>query len=344
MRSYNHGGDLNRYPETELDFSVNINPLGMPDAAKEAFRNAEDSYARYPDHDCNKLREELSKKYSIPKEEILCGNGASDLIFRICACFQPKRALVLAPTFGEYERSVRLFGGTAAEAPLREEQEFALGKEVTDLLRTGIDIFFLCNPNNPTGRLAEEGILEEILQICHEKKILLVADECFLDFTEGKSLSSCLPQCRQLLILNAFTKYYALAGLRLGFLLGDAELLSKVGSFGPEWSVSAAAQAAGIGALREPFWKKRTVEVLQAERTYLTEGLQKLGVRVFRGDADFLLLKSRIPLFSPLLKKKILVRNGADFSGLDEYFIRICIRKHEENEKLIAAIREVLRG
>ena len=341
---YPHGGDFIRYPGMTLDFSVNTNPLGMPKSAKEALFEAADSFDRYPDDGCTALREVLSEKTQLPPEAILCGNGAADLIFRICACFQPKRALVLAPTFGEYERCIRLFGGTAVPVRLSEEREFALGTETLDLLESGIDAFFLCNPNNPTGCLADPELLEEIAAICKKKNILLVVDECFLEFTEGQSMISLLPRNLHLLVLNAFTKFYSLAGLRLGYLFGDARLLREVKKFGPQWSVSAAAQAAGIGALKDRTWNRKTMEAVRAERRYLSEALEKLGLRVFRSDADFLLLKSSLPLFEPLLKKRILVRDGADFSGLDEHFIRISVHTHEENVRLVSAIGEVLHG
>ncbi len=345
MLRYEHGGDIYTNAEIHLDFSVNVNPLGMPEAARRALFAAADALIRYPDPQCRALRKALAEKYGIAPEAILCGNGAADMIFRVCACLKPKKALTLAPTFSEYERPVKLFGGEMAEYRLKEADGFALTDDILEAPTPDAELFFLCNPNNPTGRLAPFDLLRRVTEVCAKNGTLLMVDECFLEFTGGPSMVPLLKEFPNLLILNAFTKLYALAGLRLGYLLcADTALLSRVAAFGAEWSVSAAAQAAGLGSLEEPTWAERTRSLVRAERNFMRESLTALGLSVSPADANFLLLKSPLPLHEPLKKRGILVRNCANFTGLNEQFIRIGLKTREENEALLQALKVVLHG
>lgn len=345
MLRYEHGGDIYTNAEIRLDFSINVNPLGMPEAARRALFATADALTRYPDPQCRALRQALAEKYGIAPEAILCGNGAADMIFRVCACLKPKKALILAPTFSEYERPVKLFGGEMVEYRLNEADGFALTDDILEALTPDVELFFLCNPNNPTGRLAPFDLLRRIVADCAKNGTLLMVDECFLEFTDGPSMVPLLREFPNLLILNAFTKLYALAGLRLGYLLcADTGLLSRIAAFGAEWSVSAAAQAVGLAALEEPTWAERTRSLVQEERTYMRKSLTTLGLTVFPADANFLLLKSHVPLHGPLKKRGILVRNCDNFSGLNEQFIRIGLKTRDENEELLQALKVVLNG
>ena len=342
MRHYEHGGDTYGSQANLLDFSVNVNPLGMPEAAKQAISDNMDSFITYPDCECRVLRAALSEKHGIGVEHILCGNGASDLIFRVCALLGKRAALTLAPTFSEYERTVMLFGGRMLEHPLQVENGSALTADILPLLTEKVDMLFLCNPNNPTGRLADPSLLAAILERCYRNDILLILDECFLGFTDGESFLPALSQYPNLLILKAFTKFYGMAGLRLGYLLGDPALLARIRQFGPEWSVSSVAQAAGLGALSEPDWAARTRALVDTERGYLTGELQKCGLTVFPSDSNFLLVKGQRPLHEALRQKGILVRACDNFSGLDAQYVRIGLKTHERNAVLVNAVREVL--
>lgn len=344
MDCYEHGGDVYGNPGIRLDFSVNTHPLGMPQRAREALLAQAEAFSRYPDPQCRALRQALARRHGVAPENILCGNGAADLIFRICACLRPRRALTLAPTFSEYRRAVELFGGSMAEHRLREEDGFALGEDVLAALLPGAEAFFLCNPNNPTGRLAPEALLPSIARACAQNGALLVVDECFLAFTRGASLAALCREFPNLLILNAFTKFYGLAGLRLGYLLGDGALLARIEAFGAPWSVSAAAQAAGLGALAEPGWEARTLALVEGDRAFLEAGVRALGLTVFPSDANFLLCKSPVPLHEPLKRRGILVRSCANFTGLDEGYLRIGIKTREQNAALLSAMGEALHG
>ncbi len=345
MRRYEHGGDIYKNNGITLDFSINTNPLGMPETARRALEASIDTFTIYPDCRCSALRKSLAEKHGIRSEYILCGNGAADLIFRVCACLKPKRALTLAPAFSEYERPVTLFGGEMLEHHLREADGFALTESILNALSPAVELLFLCNPNNPTGKLAPFDLLHRIAETCLRNGTLLIVDECFIEFTDGPSLIPLLAEFPNLLILRAFTKFYALAGLRLGYLLcSDTILLERIATFGAEWSVSAAAQAAGIGALKEASWAERTLRVVRAERVFLQTHLAMLGLTVFSSDTNFLLIRSSKPLYGLLKAKGLLVRSCENFTGLDERYIRVGLKTHEKNMVLLSAIEEALRG
>lgn len=345
MRPYEHGGDIYGERKVRLDFSVNTNPLGMPPSVRQAIgaRGLEDE--RYPDPYCRRLRAALAERYGVAAEEILCGNGASDLILRLCACLRPRIVLEPAPTFSEYARSAALFGGEIRTYPLSAESGFALDRGFLDALTSDVEMVFLCNPNNPTGRLCDPALLEEIAAKCKDTGAFLVVDECFIEFTDGRSLIPLLEAHPRLLILRAFTKIYAMAGLRLGYLLcADGELLDRIAAFGAEWSVSTVAQRAGLAALEETDWVEKTRCQVAAERRWLTRRLMALGLTVCPGQANYLLVQAPRPVTDPLLERGIMVRRCSSFTGLDESYFRVGVKTRAENEILIDALKEVLYG
>ncbi|MBE6990934.1 MAG: aminotransferase class I/II-fold pyridoxal phosphate-dependent enzyme [Ruminococcaceae bacterium] len=345
MRPYEHGGDIYNGQTVRLDFSANVNPLGMPPAAERALREGTAADVRYPDARCRALRAALSEKHSVTPEQVLCGAGAADLIFRICAALQPRQVLAPVPTFSEYGRSAALFGAEIAKYPLREENGFELDRSFPAALTPETDMVFLCNPNNPTGRLCDPGIVAALADACEENGTYLVVDECFLEFTRGVSALPLLQTHPRLLVLRAFTKFYAMAGLRLGYLLcADAALLERIGTFGAEWAVSTAAQRSGLAALTEPDWRDRTLQLVEAQRRSLAVSLAALGVAVYPGEANFLLCRAPRPVAESLAEQGILVRRCGNFEGLDDCFFRVGVRTAAENAVLIDALREVLHG
>ncbi len=345
MQRYDHGGDIYTYDQAVLDFSANANPLGYPPGLKESLLENLNSFQRYPDSSYRELRQALADRHGIKPEQVVCGNGATDLIYRICAYFRPQRALVTAPTFSEYERAVVLYGGRVSEHLLGEADSFDLDESVLEAVTEDTTLVFLCSPNNPTGRLIPLDLLREMTRRCRQIGAYVVLDECFLDFTGGESLIGFLAEEPNLLILRAFTKMYAMAGLRLGYLLAsDPDLLKTIAAFGPTWSVSGPAQVAGLAALRASDWPAKTRAFFDEERPFMYRELQALGLKVFEGRANYLLFKSDRPLFAPLLEKGILVRNCGNYTGLSDLFIRIGIQTRENNLKLLAALQEVLDG
>jgi len=259
-----HGGDIysarqkfaamDKTPEL-LDFSANINPLGIPEGVKKAIVDSMESYDAYPDPLCRALTGELADCEEVPQDWIFCGNGAADIIYRTVQAVKPKKAMVLAPTFAEYEEALHTVGCEVVRYRLYEQNLYQTSEEFLDTLSEDLDMLFLCNPNNPTGQLMEKDFLLCVLERCKDLGILLFLDECFNDFLEepaAYSLKEYLGDFKNLLILKAFTKTYALAGLRLGHCLTcKQDLMKRIRRAGQPWSVSIPAQTAGIQAIRE---------------------------------------------------------------------------------------------
>ena len=345
MQRYDHGGDIYTNPGIDIDFSANVNPLGMPPGMRSSLLKEVDTFGRYPDPSYQALAQALALHHQVPPEQVLCGNGAADLIFRTCACLRPPLALVTAPTFSEYERAVLAYGGQVRPYLLQEDNHFDITEDILSAITKDVRLVFLCSPNNPTGRLIDIDLLQRIANHCRKQGTYLMLDECFIDFTHAPSMDAFLSQHPNLLLLRAFTKMYAMAGLRLGYMLcSDAPLLKRIAAFGATWSVSAPAQVAGLAALKEIGWAERTRALIDAERTYLMAELAALPLRVFPGAANYLLLTSEQPLYQPLLARGILVRDCGNYTGLSSRYIRIGIRTRADNRRLVAALWEVLHG
>jgi len=341
---YTHGGNFFSN-DVKLDFSVNINPFGMPGPVRQAIITHLSDYESYPDPFCRKLCSAIAHRESVPAENILCGNGAAELIYRLCLSQRPRRVLVCAPTFTDYARAAILSGASVAEHTLNSEDGFALSEAILADISADVDILFLCNPNNPTGRLANYDLIERILERCEETGTLAVLDECFLPFTTGQSVVPRIKTYANLVVIKAFTKIYAMAGLRLGYLVsGNTELLESTANFGQCWNVSTVAQFAGLAALMCHDEERKVRLLIQSERDYLIHAMEDIGVKTYPSDANFILLQSSIPLYNHLLRHGILIRWCRDFSGLDENYYRISVKLHNQNKMLISALMEVLNG
>ena len=339
----NHGGDwagyAREYGMRPLDFSASVSPLGMPEGVRRAVIDALADCCAYPDPQCTALRQALGQRLGLPPEEILCGNGASDLIYRLAHALAPGRALVTAPAFSEYEAALLGAGWQVTRLPL-DPADFSRLPPVPPA-----ELLFLCNPNNPTGRTFPKQALLALLERCRREGTLLVMDECFLEFLEDPAAHSLLPELGDggLLILRAFTKFYGMAGLRLGYCMsGDRELLARMTLAGPPWPVSHGAQAGGIAALGEEDYALALRELIRAQRPVLIRGLEELGFRVIPGEANFLLFRGKPGLAAELRRKGILIRDCGSMPGLSPGWYRIAVRRPEENQRLLEAVKEVL--
>ena len=339
----NHGGDVYSR-KIKYDFSANINPLGMPDSVKKALITGIEKFERYPDVNCTELRNAVSSYENISPEKIVFGNGAADLIYRIVQFLKPKKALITAPTFSEYERALKSVGCEVDYFLTDENTGFEITEAILDKLY-GMDIVFVCNPNNPTGNVINKSVLRRLKDISRKEKIYLVIDECFMDFVDKSCLFRSDASEKHIIILKAFTKIYAMAGLRLGYMLcDDVRVVQGVENTGQCWSVSAVAQLAGKAALSEIGYIEKTLRVIKTEREYLTAELQKLGFKVYPSKANFILFRSDAPLYRLLLNEKIAVRCCGNYVNLDDSFFRIAVRNHCENIVLISKIQEVMKN
>lgn len=341
-----HGGDLYSRP-VRLDFSANTNPFGTPESVRRAVIESADMLNQYPDPYCRELVVALAEFEQVPPGYILCGCGAAELIFSFCTAVKPKKALELAPTFSEYSSALEAVGCAVERYVLNRENGFALTGEFVEYLRNAdCEVLFLCNPNNPTGQIIEPTLLERIAHICQERGIRLFLDECFWDLSDqGRDLSlkDKLSTQPGLFILKAFTKSYGMAGLRLGYCLSaDEELLKVMGRSVQPWNVSLPAQKAGVAALKETEFLRRTRTEVQTQRKWMQEQFAALGFYVCPAQANYLLLYHELPLCEKLLEKGILVRDCSNYHGLEQGWFRVAVRREEENRVLIDTVRSIL--
>ncbi len=341
---YKHGGDI-YLNENKNDFSTNINLAGIPEGVIRAACEGVMLSDRYPDTECSDLRKAISKAIGIPAEQIICGNGAADLIYSIVLALKPNKALMPVPAFYEYEQALKIIECEIEYIPMREELHFILQEDFIDRIKEDTDIIFLCNPNNPTGNLIDKDLMHRIIHKCETDGIWLVVDECFMDFVEHRKDYSVMDQCenaKHLFILKAFTKLYAMPGLRLGYgVCGNMELLKSMKKVSQPWNVSIPAQMAGIAALEEEKYVTDSLELIKREKDYLIEELQKLNYRVYGSRANYLFFHAYPGLYAMCLEKGILIRDCSNYQGLKEGYYRIAIKRHEDNEQLIKALREV---
>jgi threonine-phosphate decarboxylase len=291
-----HGGDvytaLLAGKKAPLDFSYNINPQGLPRTAVHALKKHAVRFSAYPDPLYRRLRAALSLRFGVPAENIVCGAGAADLIYRLTRLKKPRKALSVQPSFAEYEKAL----GEAEAAVERfylAPPDFDLDASILPRISGDTGMIFLCNPNNPTGKLLRPELVGEIAGRCRETGTLLVIDECFLGFAgEAASSARFLDGHPGLVVLNAFTKTYALAGLRLGFaLFSDAALAAEVAAAGQAWPCSLAAEYAALAALEDPAYLEKSRALIQRERRRLEAGLSALGFEVLNGAANFLFFR-----------------------------------------------------
>lgn len=333
--NYTHGGDVYRNP-IEYDFSINVNPLGMPLASIQAAHEGIVLTGRYPDYRAEQLCRAIAKAQNIPADRIIPGNGAAELLYALGQTI-PGKALAIAPTFTGYAEAVAAGGGEMSYAG--NEQE------LIEKLDDSIRLVFLCNPNNPTGTLFTREQILRVLEKAEQMQAYVCVDECFLPFLEEEAEYSMLPYLAEhprLLVLRAFTKIYCMAGLRLGYLAcGDTELQSKIRTKLQPWNTSIPAQMAGIAALSDTEYLAKTRENLQAERAYLVPRLRELVTEVYDGYGNFLLFRDEPDLKERMLDVGVLIRVCDDFEGLDDTYFRIGIRSHSENQEFIRRLARV---
>lgn len=342
MLSYTHGGETYDKKVT-LDYSVNTNPFGMPKSVRKILVESVDLYDRYPDDYNRELKKALAKEHSVDREELICANGASDLIYRICQVIRPGKALLCAPTFVEYEQALKASGCEIVYYNLKEENDFTLQEDYLIHLTPDINMVFLCNPSNPVGNLVDKNLLIRIVDKCQALGIFLVVDECFIDFIKAaESLISVRRNYPNLFILRAFTKFYALAGLRLGYgICSQKELMEQLMLHTPSWNVSLPAQLAGVEALKDMEYREKTYKWLESERTYLSSGLTAMGYKVYPSQCNFLLFRGKEGLYEELLVKGILIRECKNYRQLGGDYYRIAVKARKDNEELLRVMGEI---
>jgi L-threonine-O-3-phosphate decarboxylase len=350
MNRTQHGGDIysfiEKYGTEPLDFSANINPLGLPECVKKTLHSIDEAGAVYPDPHCSKLKLAISQFEGVPPEYIFCSNGAADIIYRIAHAMKPTRALITAPTFSEYETALKSAGCETAYYLLHKENDFRLTEDILEAIKN-VDIVFICNPNNPTGQVTDKKMMLKIAEKCAKTNTILVVDECFNDFLETPddfTVKNELERLLHVILLKAFTKIFAMAGLRLGYCISSSrEYLDKIIAAGQPWNVSTPAQLCGIAALQDIAYLKQTKALIKKEREFLINELKQLGFEVYGSMANYIFFNAvDMPeLDEALLKKGILIRSCENYYGLCKGYFRVAVKDENANKKLIAAIKQV---
>lgn len=365
-----HGGNIYKIFREKnidkiLDYSSNINPYGLPENLKKEIFEKVFVLERYPDPDYIELREKIAEKNNLNIENIIVGNGATEIIFLFMKILSPKKVLIVSPTFGEYERAIK--ASTLANDSLeinyfelKEAENFVLNiKNLETELENNYDLLILCNPNNPTGQFLKLKKLEEILKICEQKNTKLFVDEAFVEFVEdweNESIINSKENKENLFIIRAFTKFFAIPGLRLGYgICFNNNLLKKMLEKKEPWSVNNIADLAGKTVLDDENYIQKTKEWIKDQKKYMYENLNKIeGLRAYKTEVNFILLKIEDNLLEKgldvknlrkkMLEKGILIRDASNFIYLNKRYFRLAIKDKLNNEKVIETLTSILKN
>lgn len=340
-----HGGDIYRNRNV-TDYSVNSNPLGPPDAVLEALHEHAGDIVHYPDVCCQELKEAIGRFEGVSSGEIICGNGAAELFFAAVLAVRPKKALVCAPSFAEYARALVASGADIRYYRLAQSDGYKVKEDILEEITKDIDMMFLCNPNNPTGELTDQPLLLKILDKCRSCGVLLVLDECFLDFLPKPhkyEMAGARGAYPNLLLIKAFTKIFCMPGLRLGYgISSDKGLLSRMTDVIQPWNVSVLAQACGVAALKDcKEYLEKTRDYVEKEKRGLIEVLSGKGCPVFGSKANYIFFQAKEGLYEEALKEGFLIRDCGNYEGLAPGYYRIAVRTKEENERMAAWLRRL---
>jgi threonine-phosphate decarboxylase len=352
-----HGGNISAFSkkynlnrEDILDFSSNINNLFYPKEIEEILKESFPQITQYPELEQEELREIIAQREGINLDNIILGNGSIELIYLIANFLSPCKAKIIVPAFGEYQRALKGFGSRITLFRLLEEEEFRLD---LDRLYKDLEeeIIFICNPNNPTGGMIEEEYLDRLIDFIRKKRKFLVLDEAFIDFVEdgfSPKLKAKILNGEDIFIIRSLTKFYGLAGLRIGYALGKKELIERLNLRKPPWNINCFAYQVGLKLLKNKEIPKKIKEKIRKEREFLSKELSKIEhLKLFESKTNFILIKLIHPevdvkrLQERLAEYKIMIRDSENLN-LDSSFFRISIKSNKENKILINSLREIL--
>lgn len=353
LERYGHGGDLLSakqiygIPEHELlDYSSNMNPLGPPPVVNKILTQFMQTIGQYPDPAVRKLRAAIAQKHRIDMSNILVGNGAAEVIDLIVRYIQPARAAIASPCFIEYEQALEKVGASIYRIPLRADKQFVLGGEEVQqaLVESGAQLYFLGQPNNPTGQYVKKEIIETLLQ----SGAYVVLDEAFIDFHPAEDQLTWIQHIKQyerLFVIRSMTKFYSIPAIRLGYIVGNASCISKMKSLQIPWSVNTLAQQIGAEVLADTEFEMRSKAWLRSEALYFSDALKKLKLTVFPTETNYVLvcLKPHYSFPATALQQAmgmqgILIRDASSFHGLDDSYIRLAIKSRAENDRCISTL------
>ncbi|MEN6413634.1 MAG: threonine-phosphate decarboxylase CobD [Veillonellales bacterium] len=359
--AFEHGGNLHKAVRLNclafdevLDFSANINPLGLPASIKKTLQAEVDHVIHYPDAEAKALKETISHYYGVKEEYITVGNGAVEILYVLCHMVKPKHVLIPVPAFSEYERSARSAGAVVHYFYMKAQNDFVLPVDQLLPQIAAADILFLGNPNNPTGTLLLREDIEYLLKAAAADNTMVVIDESFLDFLPDDRPFTCrqlVSRYANLIVLHSLTKFYAIPGLRLGFSLAQANLTQLFHSGKDPWNVNLLAQAAGVTALHDKEYQTASKSYMSEAKTAFFSQLQSIpNVRPYQPAVNFILADIRKTgmtakqFCTRLTKYQILIRDCSNYPGLSSGYIRFAVKQSAQNAILLQALREIIEG
>lgn len=344
-----HGGNVEEISRTYgikedeiIDFSANINPVGISKEVKKAMIEALEKIERYPDITYYELKKAIEEYENIDMDNIILGNGAAEVIFNIVRGLKPKKALLPAPTFAEYEDALKSIGCKVNHYKLKDD--FNLYLDFIEEIKEGIDIVFICNPNNPTGVLTNREYILEVIKVANKNNTTVVIDESFLDFVEEKSNFSAISlvnEYKNLIVVKSLTKFFAFPGIRVGYgIISNIDYINSINNISIPWAINTVAAAGAITALKQKDYINKTIKYVNEEKDYLYSKLSEFRcLKVYRPSVNFIFFKDIIGvnLKENLLKFGILIRSCDNYVGLDKGYYRVAVRTREENDSLVEA-------
>ncbi len=351
---FSHGGNIYQGQAPAggwLDFSANINPLGLSPTVREVLQENLDDIVHYPDPAGRALKAAIAAHYQVPEDGIVLGNGATELFYLFFHVMRPKNVCLPVPSFGEYERSALAVGASVDYFPLDEAAGFTLP---TERLRPHLEVadcVVLGNPNNPAGSMIPAEDVERLAATAQKAVTFLLVDESFMDFrddVERYTVRAFLDRYENLLLIQSLTKFYALPGLRLGFAVASPALARRLEAGKDPWNVNHLAQKAGVAALSDVTYQNASRACVRRERLSLAEELRGIdGLYVYEPTVNYILL--RLPerwgtatVFAEKMRAEgILVRDCSNYPGLDSRFLRVAVRDLASNQRLLAAFRKI---
>ncbi|GAB4414892.1 MAG: histidinol-phosphate transaminase [Thermodesulfovibrionales bacterium] len=362
-----HGGNIYALSEKLclnekdiIDFSASINPLGIPESVHSAIKDNIKYLHNYPDPDAKRLRSQIAKYHKINPESIICGNGSTELIYLIVRSLSHERVLLPAPTFSEYERAVTINAKCKMQNakikihnivyfPLNIKDNFNLNPDELIKAMEGrlhFDMVFICNPNNPTGRLLKKDEVLMIAEAARKLKCYLVVDEAFIDFVPEESVIKEVAKNSYLIVLRSLTKFYALSGLRIGYGVFPLNIIENIKENKEPWTVNTLAQTAGIAAFNDRQYRGKTYKVIGQEKQFMEDWFEKLGIDYIPSSANYYLIRlnNAEEVITFLRNKGILVRKCSNFSGLDESYIRVAVKSRRDNARLFKELSLCLKA
>ncbi|GAA0078386.1 threonine-phosphate decarboxylase CobD [Clostridium sp. CTA-5] len=354
MANLGHGGNVKEITRKRgieytniIDFSSNINPLGMSDKAKQVIVDNLKEIEKYPDITYFELKNEISEYENIDINDLILGNGAAEVLFNVVRALNPKRVLIPIPTFSEYKEAVEAINAEVKFYKTIKENNFHIKHDILDYINKEIDLIFICNPNNPTGVISDKKLLIEILKKAKKTGTSVLIDESFLDFVkENISMNSFIKEYSNLIIIKSLTKFFALPGMRIGYAItANNKLKNEINKITPAWNINILADLATRASLKDKNYIRKTLDYMEYQKSLLYNGLKELNnLTVYNPSVNFIFFKtnSKIDLKLKLLEDKILIRSCSNYEGLDESYYRVAIKLEEENIKLIKSIKNIL--